>query len=1329
MTVPPAANSAEPAAPHPQADRAFVGRRRELEVLSARLDQLVSGRGEMVLLHGEPGIGKTRLADEFAAESARRGASVMWGRCWEGGGAPAFWPWMQILRACARDPATATILSRLGPAAADLAALLPEFRAGSGEPDSTLTPSPIAPLTTSGPDEFEQARFRLFSSTVDFLKQYAERAPLVLILDDCHAADHDSLLLLHFVARDLRQAKVMIVATYRDQEVRQSPRLAELFGLLGREGSSIPLRGLSAEDVKQFVEATSTSAAADETIAALSRVTEGNPFFLTEIMQLILAEGRLPGPAAGGDLTGFEIPEGVRVAIRRRLAAASAQANRVLSIASLIGRDFDTELLRAASELDNSTLVQALDEAVRCGLVKRAATPGRFSFSHVLIAETLAGDLSESERTPLHLRIAEAMEQSSADDLNLLPAIASHYLLALPGGDASKAVEYSQRAARRAWEVGALEDASRLHAMALRAMELGRVADPERRCRLLLEMGQAQFFARELEASKRTFVQAAEIAKKIGKPALQANAVLGYASMFSGTGKVARALIQMLEQVLSELGPSDRPERAMLLARLAAEYYWADAAERRSALSREAVEVARRAGDSRTLVVTLYAKYLALWGPDTAEERIAVSAEMARLADEDKRGELRNFQMRAHFLRIGDLLELNEIEAADREIDTYLSLAENLRRSRRGYIELLRAMRALIDGRLTEAERLALESFALGSEFEPAAASNLATQLGMVRREQSRMMEMEPSIRAFIDQNPTLVMARCALALCYVDGDRREDARAQFEHLAKDEFAELPKDATGVAAAVFMSEVCAYLGDTSRAALLYRRLRPWSSRNAMLGSQVFYGPVALYLGMLASAMSRRDEAHEHFETALRMSQRIGARAWVARTQCEYAAMLLGRANPDDLKKALQLLDSALATATSLELTATANKAQALKARAADRSTGDFAVAAPVAAAPATASRTIATILFLDIAGSTENAIKVGDRRWSELLNRYYEVVRGELSKFGGREVNTFGDDFLALFNAPADAVRCACAIRDATRQLGLEIRAGVHTGECEFSPEGKIAGVAIHIGARIVRRAEPGEVVISSTVRDLALGADFTLSEKGVHVLKGVPGEWSLFAADPSESKPETLFRREADIWTVAFKGRVQRLKDSKGLGYIAQLLRFPGREFHCMELLGGPASLGAEEPSAGSLGGRTAQGLSSQEITALGLRRGIPDDAGEMLDAQAKASYRRRLTELREELEDATEAGHSERAEQARAEIESLGRELSRAVGLGGRDRRAAQISERARVNVSRAIRTAIEKLGEQDGPLRKHLDEAIRTGIFCSYVVETANLPSWQF
>ena len=411
--------------------------------------------------------------------------------------------------------------------------------------------------------------------------------------------------------------------------------------------------------------------------------------------------------------------------------------------------------------------------------------------------------------------------------------------------------------------------------------------------------------------------------------------MLGYASMFSGTGKVDRALIQMLEQVLSELGPSDRPERAMLLARLAAEYYWADAAERRSALSREAVEVARPAGDSRTLVVTLYAKYLALWGPDTAEERIAVSAEMARLADEDKRGELRNFQMRAHFLRIGDLLELNEIEAADAEIDTYLSLAENLRRSRRGYIELLRAMRAPIDGRLSgSGAGFALKSFSLGSEFEPAAASNLATQLGMVRREQSRMMEMEPSIRAFIDQNPTLVMARCALALCYVDGDRREDARAQFEHLAKDEFAELPKDATGVAAAVFMSEVCAYLGDTSRAALFYRRLRPWSSRNAMLGSQVFYGPVALYLGMLASAMSRRDKAREHFETALRMSQRIGARAWVARTQCEYAAMLLGRANPDDLKKALQLLDSALATATSLELTATANKAQALKARAA-----------------------------------------------------------------------------------------------------------------------------------------------------------------------------------------------------------------------------------------------------------------------------------------------------------------------------------------------------------------------------------------------------------
>jgi class 3 adenylate cyclase len=166
----------------------------------------------------------------------------------------------------------------------------------------------------------------------------------------------------------------------------------------------------------------------------------------------------------------------------------------------------------------------------------------------------------------------------------------------------------------------------------------------------------------------------------------------------------------------------------------------------------------------------------------------------------------------------------------------------------------------------------------------------------------------------------------------------------------------------------------------------------------------------------------------------------------------------------------------------------------------------------IAPAKGSTGRMLTTIMFLDIVGSTERAAQVGDHRWGEQMRDYYAEVRRHLVSFGGREVNTFGDDFFALFDAPVEAVLCACAIRDAMLKQGLKIRAGVHTGECELD-DGKITGIAVHIGARMVRQAEPGEVAVSSTVHDLVVGAGIGFDDRGNHSLKGVPGEWRVFVA------------------------------------------------------------------------------------------------------------------------------------------------------------------------------------------------------------------------
>jgi class 3 adenylate cyclase len=156
-------------------------------------------------------------------------------------------------------------------------------------------------------------------------------------------------------------------------------------------------------------------------------------------------------------------------------------------------------------------------------------------------------------------------------------------------------------------------------------------------------------------------------------------------------------------------------------------------------------------------------------------------------------------------------------------------------------------------------------------------------------------------------------------------------------------------------------------------------------------------------------------------------------------------------------------------------------------------------------------RMLATVLLTDIVGSTEQAVELGDRRWRELLEAYYALVRRELERFRGREVDTAGDGFLTTFDGPARAIRCACAISSAAGRLGLQVKAGLHTGECEMAGD-KVRGIAVHTGARVAGEAGPGEVLVSSTVKDLVAGSGIRFEDRGIHTLKGVPGEWRLFA-------------------------------------------------------------------------------------------------------------------------------------------------------------------------------------------------------------------------
>ena len=569
----------------------FVGRQREMSDLKAALEDSLSGRGRLVMLVGEPGIGKTRTAQELATYAGLRGAQVLWGRCYEGQGAPSYWPWVQAIRSYVRDRDSQQLRAEMGSGAVDIAEIVSDVR------DKLVDLQGLPFL------EPEQARFRLFDSITAFLKSAGRTQPLVLILDALHWADHPSLLLLEFLARELGNARLLIIGTYRDMELSRRHPLAVTLGELTRERlfQRVLLRGLSQQDVDRFIELVSGVTPPNGMVEAVHRQTEGNPLFVTEVVRLLVQEGFVgagvdPAPAGGReDSWNIRIPEGVREVIGRRLDRLSERCNDTLTIASVMGREFTLDHLNPLVEdLSGDRLLEVPEEALAARVIEEMPQSiGRYQFTHALIRETLAEELSTTRKVRLHARIAEALEQAYGHNVEAHAAeLAFHFGEAASLLGSEKLIDYSTMAGEQALTTYAHEDAPAHFQRGMSAKE-DQPVDGET-ATLLFGMGRAHasmFQRREaLDCLIRAFdyyAEAGDVAKAVAVSEYPIN---------PGLGRVR--VTPLLEHALA-LVPAGSREEGALQSRygLSVATEMGDFERSQEAFNR-ALEIAKTGGDA-----------------------------------------------------------------------------------------------------------------------------------------------------------------------------------------------------------------------------------------------------------------------------------------------------------------------------------------------------------------------------------------------------------------------------------------------------------------------------------------------------------------------------------------------------------------------------------------------------------------------------------------------------------------------------------------------------------------------------------------------------------
>jgi hypothetical protein len=807
--------------------RALVGREAELTSARAALSGMLDGRGALLLFSGEAGIGKTALADAIAEEAARAGAKVAWGRCWESGEAPAYWPWTQVFRALGR-------------------------------------PDPFAGAAEAGGGEARDVRFRIFDRAAEGLRASAQEGPVLVVLDDLHAADVPSLLFLQLVARNLRAGgRLGVVGTYRDAEARVAGPVGALLAKVAREGTLIAPARLASGDVARWVRAEHPEAS-EVAVARVHQVSEGNPLFVCELLRVRAA------------LDTADLPDGLRAVLDEHVARASPEAREILAVASVLGRDWSDPDLAALAHQDDDAVAARLAEAREAGLVARSA-PGRHAFSHVLLRDRIHESLAPSRRAELHRAAGRRLE--ARGDL----ASAAHHFLEARARDEAPRVALA--AARGALARLAFEEAERLASRALPLVDEG----TELSCELEMLLAESLIRMGEGARGKEAAVRAAETARRLEAPALRARAALAYGEELTAPIAEGR-MIELLEGALAALPASEERLRARVMARLASALLPPENREiamRSRALVSESLSQARTLDDDTRLFVLRFAGAAAGYNV-TTEERLELARETIALAKKLQRPVVlvdRGAWYAAHLREQG-----RHAEAAE-ALDAYLALVREFTQPHyRWRPPFVLATHAALDGDFERADRLSREARAVSEEVESLEAS---TTWSAQRVSHALMRDdpesFAPDLGHFLARFDVLARfvwwARGfkAIALAFVG--RSAEAREQLRG-ARYEDHNFP-------GLLMLGQAAFFLRDAEMAAKILDPLLALRDKGEFFWTAhgiACFGPSSRICGELAALLGRTELARTLLEEGVRVSERMASPPFVALCRARLAAL-------------------------------------------------------------------------------------------------------------------------------------------------------------------------------------------------------------------------------------------------------------------------------------------------------------------------------------------------------------------------------------------------------------------------------------------------------